>query len=303
MEAALVVILTLTCLTLAFLYRSNWNSPGTTATGFSVTEIHIYPVKSCKGIPLQESRVGPYGLINDRKWMVIHEGNFITLRQKPIMALIQPTITEEYLLLEAPGREILKVALAPGRRAEGPLINVTIWGGEHIAVDEGDIAGLWLSELLGCSVRLVRQTDNHNRKTPSHHIEGHPNTVSFADGFPVLLTSEGSLKELNSRMKEALPMSRFRSNIVVHGPGPGFTEDQWSRIRIGDVCFSIVKPCARCKATTVDGLTGSYHGSEPLETLRKFRKRLDMQGVFFGQNLTQENEGVIRVGDLVQHKT
>ena len=120
--------------------------------------------------------------------------------------------------------------------------------------------------------------------------------VGFADGFPFLLISEESLNELNSRLSEKLPMNRFRPNIVVSG-GNSFQEDSWKKIKIGEVVFRVAKPCARCEITTVNQLTAEK-GNEPLETLGVYRTK--PKGIMFGQNLIQENNGTIHVGDVVE---
>ncbi|PRP85612.1 MOSC domain-containing protein [Planoprotostelium fungivorum] len=292
-------------LSASFVYYRFLQSKGT-KTSYRVKDLFIYPIKSCGGIRVEKHQVGPYGLLNDRRWMVVsNENNFITLRynhqpfdpnlilrQCPNMALIAPSLTPTHLHLES-----------PGERSEGPLKTVTIWGGENDAVDEGEAAAEWFTKVLGRSARLVRQRDDHDRVTPSHHVDGLSNLVSFADGFPLLLTSTSGLALLNEKITGkggvSLPMSRFRPNIVIDGVGVGFVEDVWSRITIGGVRFSVVKPCARCKATTVDSLTGKFDGPEPLETLKTFRTMKGLEGVYFGQNLTQENEGTVSVGDAV----
>eukprot|EP01117_Protostelium_nocturnum_P012971 TRINITY_DN4801_c0_g1_i2.p2 TRINITY_DN4801_c0_g1~~TRINITY_DN4801_c0_g1_i2.p2 ORF type:complete len:150 (+),score=63.63 TRINITY_DN4801_c0_g1_i2:80-529(+) len=128
------------------------------------------------------------------------------------------------------------------------------------------------------------------------------NLVSFADGFPLLVTSEASLSDLNERIAKnnggkTLPMSRFRPNLVIEGSDEAWVEDSWKRIKIGKVRFQVPKRCPRCKATTVDGSRGVFDGEEPLTTLKTFRAV--KSDVFFGQNLSQENEGTVSVGDRV----
>jgi uncharacterized protein YcbX len=119
--------------------------------------------------------------------------------------------------------------------------------------------------------------------------------VSLADGFPFLMISEASLADLNARLEEPVPMDRFRPNLVVTGCEP-FAEDGWRRVRVGGVRFRVVKPCARCKITTVDQQTAAT-SKEPLRTLASFRKRGSK--VHFGQNLVGDSTGILSVGDLV----
>ncbi len=119
--------------------------------------------------------------------------------------------------------------------------------------------------------------------------------VSFADGYPLLLTSEASLSELNRRLETPVPMDRFRANLVVDGSDP-FEEDRWARIRVGDVELRVVKPCARCVVTTTDQATGS-RSREPLRTLATFRN--EGGRVLFGENLIHDGPGRLRVGNRV----
>ena len=124
--------------------------------------------------------------------------------------------------------------------------------------------------------------------------------VSFADGFPLLLTSTASLDELGRWLTEAgeppVPMTRFRPNAVVTGALP-WAEDRWRRIRIGAVEFRVVKPCGRCVVTTTDQTTGEVT-KQPLKMLGR-RRRFGRQLVF-GQNMIPEGPGVIRAGDPVE---
>jgi uncharacterized protein YcbX len=139
--------------------------------------------------------------------------------------------------------------------------------------------------------------DARRKVNPFYAIRKFVDVVSFADGYPFLLTSESSLDELNSRMGTAIPMDRFRPNFVVTGSN-AFAEDAWKKIHIGEAEFHVVKPCARCVITTIDQKTGEKSGAEPLKTLAQFRKKRGK--VLFGQNLIAENAGArVRVGDLV----
>jgi uncharacterized protein YcbX len=110
------------------------------------------------------------------------------------------------------------------------------------------------------------------------------------------LVSKASLDELNRRLSLPVTMGRFRPNIVVAGCEP-HAEDDWGRVRIGEVDFRVAKPCARCVVVTVDQSTGE-RGHEPLRTLSTYRT---VNGqVLFGQNLIHEGRGVVRVGDEVR---
>jgi len=179
----------------------------------------------------------------------------------------------------------------------GAQIDVVIWKDHCKAVDQGAQAAQWLSAYLGTACRLVHIPDGYVRQVDQLYANTKQDQVGFADGYPLLLISQASLDDLNTRLAEPLPMTRFRPNIVVSGCTP-FAEDTWKTIRIGDMLFTLAKPCARCVLTTVDPQTG-IQGKEPLKTLATYR-HLPGKGVLFGQNLIQKHTGSIRVHDTVQ---
>ncbi|WP_207063145.1 MOSC domain-containing protein [Motiliproteus sp. SC1-56] len=257
----------------------------------SLSELRIYPVKSAAGSVVRVADVDRFGLAGDRRWMLIDErGDFVTQRTQPRLCLVQATLTPSGLNLAATGFPPLDVATP---RAT-PLRRVQVWADSCQGRDGGEAAALWLSRFLGMRVRLVHMPGEVRRPVDTAYAPP-GKTVSFADGFPFLLISQASLAALNERLAEPVSMTRFRPNLVVSG-GCGFQEDEWRRIRIGEVVFSVVKPCERCRVTTVDPATGE-RGREPLKTLAAFRRAGNQ--VLFGQNLVQENEGRLQVGDPV----
>jgi uncharacterized protein YcbX len=106
--------------------------------------------------------------------------------------------------------------------------------------------------------------------------------VAFPDGFPVLVCNEASLAELNQRLPEAIPMDRFRPNLVVSGL-PAFAEDHIDSLRIGDLTLRLVKPCTRCTIPSVDHRSGEP-STNPFPVLRRFRFDRELRGVTFGEN-------------------
>jgi uncharacterized protein len=174
-------------------------------------------------------------------------------------------------------------------------IEIRIFRHTGPAEDVGDGAADWFGTVLERRCRLVRFPDDAVRAV-SKEFTTRDAQVGFADGYPALLLSEASLEDLNGRMKQRLPMNRFRPNIVVRDCEP-FAEDRWKRIRIGDVVLDVVKPCARCAITTVDQLTAQT-GKEPLATLAQFRQQDGK--VLFGQNCVHHGPGSLRVGDEVE---
>jgi uncharacterized protein YcbX len=174
---------------------------------------------------------------------------------------------------------------------------VNIWKSKGVhAIDQGEEAAGWFSDWLGVPVRLVHFADGFKRVIHERYKINEDDHTGFADGYPLLLASEDSLHDLNSRLETPVPMNRFRPNIVVKG-GESFAEDSWKRIRIGDVELAVVKPCARCVVTTVDKET-LVQSKEPLKTLSTFRRR-DGEAMF-AQNVIPLNEGRIEVGTSVE---
>ncbi len=236
-------------------------------------------------------------MADDRRWMVVDaRGRFLTQREQPRLALVAAQPIPSGLRLETAGASPLKVALPP---PEGEQLPVVVWRDTVAAVPAGAAADAWLSAVLGIACRLVHMPDP-GRARPVDPAFGRPGDhVSFADGFPLLVTTAASLADLNRRLPGPVPMNRFRPNLVVDGGG-AWDEDRWSRIRIGSVAFRIVKDCARCAVTTVDQDTAVRSAdTEPLRTLATFRRKAGGR-VIFGQNLVPEHEGAVRVGDAVE---
>ena len=226
--------------------------------------------------------------------MIVDEhARFLTQRELPRMALIQAVPYDDgSLLLTASGHQYQTISL-PGEVAD--TIEVLVWKDLVPAWKAPEEASTWLTSFLGRCVNLVYMYDTSQRQTDTTYTKP-GTTVSFADGYPLLCTTEASLAMLNEKLPTPIPMERFRPNVVVSGGAP-FEEDTWRRLQIGEVTFSVVKPCTRCTITTVDQETAS-RGKEPLRTLNSFRKRGG--NVFFGENLVPENTGVIHIGDIVE---
>ncbi|WP_333750086.1 MOSC domain-containing protein [Streptomyces sp. IBSBF 2394] len=264
--------------------------------------IHVHPVKALRSLSLQEAVVEPWGPAGDRRWMLIDDGGkVVTQRRQPRLALAAAELLPGGgVRLSAPGTAPLTV---PVPRAVG-TVTVQIFRDKVEAVPaEDEAAHAWCSALLGTDVRLVHLDDPATRRPvdPRYALPGE--TVSFADGFPLLLTTTASLDALNSLIASGehaaegpLPMNRFRPNLVVSGTEP-WAEDTWSCVAVGEVVLRVAKPCGRCVVTTTDQGTAD-RGAEPLHSLGRYR-RLDGKLVF-GQNLVPLGRGTVRVGDPVR---
>jgi uncharacterized protein len=257
--------------------------------------IHLHPLKSGATLALGASRIERRGLEHDRRWLVVDPaGRFVTGRQVPKLVLVRATPFAGGIELSAPGVEPYRV-LAPEGNAD--RIAVTVWGDgvDAAACDAG--ADAWLSRWLGRTVRLAYMDELAPRHVDPAYARDE-DRVSFADAFPLLLLTTGSMAGLNARLADALPVERFRPNLVVDAAEP-HAEDGWKRIRIGALEFDVVKPCTRCVFTTVDPATGAFDPSgEPLRTLKNYRRT--PAGITFGQNLIPRSFGELRRGDPVE---
>lgn len=269
----------------------------------TLSELILYPIKSCAGMHVQQAQVTVAGLwahgVHDREWMLVtHEGQFLTQREHPRMALIAPRVDGASLVVSAPGAEPLPLGLdAP----DGAGRQVRIWDDVVMAADCGDEAAAWFSRVLGSPCRLVRFRRDAVRPTSTKWTAGVPAQARFADAYPMLLIGAQSLADLNRRISAAgrapLPMNRFRPNLVVDGI-EAYEEDYLESLRSDGICIKPVKPCARCPIPSIDQATG-VHGPDPLEILLTYRANPRMDGaVCFGMNciVTGGAPGWLRVG-------
>ena len=265
----------------------------------NITDLNIYPVKSCRGMPLAAAELTPTGLLHDRHWMLVRpNGRFVTQRELPRMALIGARVGGDGLTLTAPGMPTLNVP----RVVAGESRPVTVWKFDGRGIDCGAEAAAWASRYLETDLSLVAFDVDTPRTCSPDWTQGVHAITEFADGFPVLVISRASLDDLNTRLasksQPPLPMERFRPNVVIDGVG-AFDEDRMHELRIGGVTLRMVKPCTRCAITTTDQRTGTLDGVEPLRTLKEFRFDRELKGVCFGQNAIVVS-GVgerLRVGD------
>lgn len=253
--------------------------------------LNVYPLKSAGGTSLGSAEVTWRGIRHDREFMLVRpDGRHLSQREVPRMALLRPTFDGRRLVVDALDAV---TPLAVEARADGDVREVTVHGTPCGGVDQGDEAADWFGALLDVECRLVRFTGRRESRTGG-------GTLRYADGYPLLVISAESLRELNSRLDDPLPMNRFRPNVVVEGLG-AFGEDSARLLRIGEVEIELVRPCTRCVITTTDQDSG-VRGREPLRTLATFRSReLDdgRRGVIFGQNGVPRTTGTITVGDTV----
>lgn len=257
-----------------------------------VSGLTIYPVKSCAGIDQSSLTLGAFGPEQDRRWMLVDgAGQFVTQRHLPAMALLQTQLIDDGVVLKM-GEQSLSVPIPP---VSASRCTVTVWGDTLSALDAGDAVSDWLFEVLGLPCKLVYMPDDAQRRVePLYARRGE--LVSFADGYPLLLISQASLDELNSRLDNPVPMNRFRPNLVVTGC-KAHAEDNWQRIRVGSIEFDVAKPCARCAIPSIDQATAS-RDPQINRVLAGYRRREGQ--IYFGQNLLYAKPGRISLGEAVE---
>jgi uncharacterized protein YcbX len=322
-----------------------------------IEQLFLYPIKGCGGIKLPAVKLTTLGvasvsgIVRDRTFMVVKaEGKtaFITQRQQPKLSLVRTRIEPEEALLSnstIPAEDITLVVSAPGMPEDlripvvisdptsKPSIDVTVWGWNGAALEEGSEASAWFSQYLGVPSKLVRYAGSAGAKPvttssferqvdPSWTAEAHP--VAFADGFPYLVANEASLKDLNTRLKaengqqETILMNRFRPNIIVGGASAtAWEEDHWEEVKFtttksldndsGGAVLRNVKPCSRCKVPTINQETAVV-GDQPAKLMHTFRSGAVLgwtqpssfkASVFFGSNMCciSGSGTVIKVGE------
>lgn len=276
----------------------------------TLTELYLYPIKSCAGIALREATLTAAGLmtehIYDREWMLVDaNGEFMTQRQHPRMALIAPRIKIETLELRAPGMLRIEIPLGLPDPEDEKTIEVNVWDDVVTAYDCDETTAAWFTNFLGTPCRLVRFHANAKRFASTKWTDGVEAPTLFSDGFPMLVISEASLADLNDKLKAqgraALTMNRFRPSIVIGGV-EAFDEDHAESFRIGDAVLKPVKPCPRCPIPSINPATGKF-GPDPLDILRTYRVNARVDGgIAFGMNtiLLEGGEQVLRVGQDIE---
>jgi uncharacterized protein len=276
--------------------------------GAFVSGLFSYPIKSCGGVSHISAIVEVTGLVHDREWMLVDTrhtpARFITQRDYPLLATVHVKVGEHGALhLTCGGGAPITVTNPTDKQR---LIRVKVWSSEVFGMRADDAAAVWFARLLGLSadhLALVCFQRDHIRLCNTRYAGDSKAHTFFADSYPVLITNQSSLDDLNVRLgrpsDSALPMNRFRPNIVVAGLEP-WDEDHIDTITIGEVVLKLVKPCVRCEITTTNQTSGSRLSAEPLNTLARFRNNPDLGGVTFGWNAIVKSAGSLALRERAE---
>ncbi len=281
-----------------------------------VLQLFSYPVKSCMPIALPQAKLGLQGFAFDRQWMVVsHNGRALTQRDAPLLSQIQVSITDGVLQLARARHGSIQLPVMPDEISDDlpgqktKVQTVKLWGDACDTVEFSSEASRWLTQALESStaMKLVRMAPDFIRAQSSPEQLGKDTQVQFADAAPYLVIDESSLQKLNevliNKGESAVPMNRFRPNIVIRGLS-AFGENQQLSLRNDRYSLQLRMPCARCVVTTIDQDTSLRHErKEPFATLREInpqdpKRRQPM----FGQYTTLENGAgeIISPGDRLQ---
>lgn len=270
-----------------------------------ITALYCYPIKSCGQVSLNSALLSPMGLAYDRQWMLVDDaGVFLSQRTTPKMGLIAVTLndTNGQITVKAPGMPALEIA--PGQ-TDGHC-QVTVWNDQLDAEVAESHINNWFSQYMNSSCRLVRYGQQSQRLIDPDFSNG-TDEVAFADAFPLLITHESTLEQLNQQLtKEGHPevtMQRFRPNIVVksmtgHAKLPAQDEFSWTSLFNDEVNIDLVKPCSRCVMTNLDPQTAEKTGNTVLKTLA-LKHRLNDKAIF-GINGTSDRSLHISIGNQLK---
>ncbi len=282
----------------------------------TISELFVYPIKSCAGIALHEARLFASGLEYDRCWMVTDPaGAMLTQRAYPRMALIQVEIGAEDLVIRAPGMSELRTPLDSARLEAPSAVQTQVWRDAAYGLDTGAASAAWFSTFLGMPARLLRFDPKRERIVDPDYTDSVGGaTTHFADGFPLLVIGQASLDDLNTRLSgkgaPAIPINRFRPNVVLTGLD-AYEEDYVETLSIDgeageNVQLQLVKPCSRCPMPTIDQAKGAPDPdwpNEPTDTMSVYRADPQRNGaITFGNNaLVASGAGQwLRVGQSVE---
>lgn len=258
----------------------------------TLSALTLYPIKSCAGLSLQEATLTVEGLmteqIYDREWVVVGpDGVCLTQRSHPRMALIVPHLKTSTLELRAPGMLRLELELGLPDPELAPTLQVQVWDDTILAYDCDETTAAWFSAAIGTPCRLARFHAKATRPVSQKWTSGVAAHTLFSDGYPILVAGIASLDDVNQRLRaagrEAIPMNRFRPNVVIDGL-EAFEEDYVASFEIGTAVLKPVKPCSRCPMPSVDQATGQF-GPDPLDILQSYRAKEVLDGaICFGMN-------------------
>ncbi|XP_048367698.1 molybdenum cofactor sulfurase isoform X2 [Sphaerodactylus townsendi] len=259
----------------------------------TVTNIYLYPIKSCAAFEVAQWPVGNQGLLYDRSWMVVNQnGVCITQKQEPRLCFVQPQIDLEInvMTIKAEGMDPISVSLEEDVGTQMPISQSKVCSHRVQTYSCGGRSAAWFSEFLGRECYLIRQCPDVKRNAKENHEKGEApvmaSSLSLVNEAQYLLINQTSVLQLSdhitARLGESLPLQklihRFRANIVISTNEP-FEEDKWDNIAIGSLHFKVMGPCHRCLVICIDQQTGQRN-KEFLQSLSSTKDRKTNFGIY-----------------------
>jgi uncharacterized protein YcbX len=263
-----------------------------------LTDIYIYPIKSCSSISVKEWPLTSLSFLYDREWMIIDKDlNPLTLKRLPLLSQIKPSINlkQNQLILNANNHSSFIIDI----NLDSKMIKSSVKLNDGIIchVYGGEIE-YWLTRVLGIYATLARRT--------------HDSKMTLANEGAFLLVHEESVRQIRSELNEneKITHERFRPNLVVDKQNENqfysaYSEDLWKRLIIlneYNIELKTIGLCQRCTIVNIDPLTGKNqsHLFTCLQTQRREKNSLRAN---FGILLNISNlykQTFIRVGDRIQ---
>ena len=236
----------------------------------TLRDVSRFPVKSMQGERLDVAELTPTGLLGDRAYALIDAESGKVLSGKT------PGLGSRLLSCRA------TFVTPPVLGSEMPAVRITLPDDTEISSEDPG-ADAALSGFLGTAVQLERSApedftiDCNDLDLEDQDPAEHRDTVteirlgaayfaqagmdsplpvgSFLDLYPVSVISSSSLNRLGELSPESRwDPRRFRMNLVVDTPTPGFVENDWvgAEVQFGDVArIAVQLPDPRCVMTTL----------------------------------------------------
>uniref|UniRef100_A0A8D0KW52 Molybdenum cofactor sulfurase n=1 Tax=Strix occidentalis caurina TaxID=311401 RepID=A0A8D0KW52_STROC len=282
----------------------------------TVTNIYLYPIKSCSAFEVTEWPVGNQGLLYDRNWMVVNQnGVCITQKQEPRLCLVNPSIDlkKNIMVIQAEGMDPISVSLEENTGKEAVICESKVCSHRVKTYDCGEGIAGWFSLFLGRPCRLIRQSSDMKNRSHQKNTKGLSSatniSLSLVNEAQYLLVNVASILQLkeyvSARLEEPLEIEelirRFRANIVISAP-ESFEEEEWAEISIGALRFQVMGPCSRCQIICIDQQSGERN-KEFLQSLSASRGRKTNFGIYLmNQPLHSSFPDILSVGSQVLPK-
>lgn len=265
-----------------------------------VESLHLYPVKSCAGMRVPALHFDAEGRIDgDREWVVTDgHGDLAWLGSHPKLALLQPRLLSDALLLRGAGLQPLRLCREP----QGGDTEAHLWDPasgrkvSHRARDAGAVAAQFLRELTGDDLRLLKLSREAR-------IASAPNALHAV--------STSSIEALNHHLaaqgRRAVDARRLRPNLVLRGlqePMAPFIEEHLLQLVWPDADGAWRRllhqaPCERCIVPNVDPDTGEVQSGMDAAIAELSAQRWPGQPSRFGIYLRPPSGGTLADGAVL----